>query len=120
MTKIYGMHEIELNPDVKEEDFEDFFRAEVATAPTFAGWTLRLLKGDRGIRAGKYLVLIEIENEEARNRFAPVPNESNEETQRFSEEHREILDPIFQKWATFSSTNLDENRNYTDYLVLDT
>ena len=34
------------------------------------------------------------------------------------EEHKEILDPFFQKWATISTTNLGENLNYTDYLVL--
>ncbi len=118
MTRVFGLHEIELNPGVKEEDFENFFLTEMATAPIFPGFSLRLLKGDRGARDGKYLVLIEIESVEARDRFAPAPNQSSEEADQFSEEHKEVLDPLFQKWATFSSTNFGENLNYTDYRVL--
>ena len=118
MTRVFGMHEIELNPGVKEEDFENFFLKEMATGPIFPGWGMRLLKGDRGAREGKYLVLFEIESAEARDRFAPAPNQSNEETDQFLKEHKEILDPIFEKWATFSTTDLGANLNYTDYLVL--
>jgi len=118
MTRVFGMHEIELNPGVNEEDFEDFVLNEVAKAPFYPGWSFRLLKGDRGVRKGKYLMLIDIDSVEVRDRFAPAPNQSNEETDRFLEEHKETLDPIFQKWATFSSTDLGANLNYTDYLVL--
>jgi len=119
MTRVFGMHEIELHPGVKEEDFENFFRKEMATGPIFPGWSTSLLKGDRGVREGKYLVLFEIESAEARDRFAPAPNQSNEETDQFLEKHKEILDPIFQKWATFSPTDLGANLKYTDYLVLE-
>ena len=118
MTKVFGMHEIELNPGVNEEDFENFFLKEMATGPIFPGWRIHLLKGDRGVREGKYGVLFEIESAEARDRFAPGPNQSNEETDRFLEEHKETLDPLFQKWATFSSTDFGANLNYTDYLIL--
>ncbi|MGZ9224938.1 MAG: hypothetical protein ACXW4M_05225, partial [Anaerolineales bacterium] len=114
----FGMHEIELNPGIKEEDFENFFLKEMSTAPLYPGWSMRLLKGDRGARAGKYLMLIDIESAEARDRFAPGPNQGSEETDQFQEEHKEVLDALFQKWATFSHTNFGENLNYTDYLVL--
>jgi hypothetical protein len=118
MTRVFGMHEIELNPGVQEEDFENFFLQEMATGPIFPGWRIRLLKGDRGVRKSKYLVLFEIESAEARDRFAPAPNQSNEETDQFLEKHKETMEPIFQKWATFSPTDLGANLNYTDYLVL--
>ena len=39
MTRVFGMHEIELNPGVKEEDFENFFLKEMATGPIFPGWS---------------------------------------------------------------------------------
>ena len=116
MTRVFGMHETELNSGIREEDFENYVLNELATAPTFPGWKLRLLKGDKGIREGKYLVLFEIESVETRDWFAPAPNQSNEETDRFLEEHKEILDPIFQKWDMFSST--DFAATFTDYLVL--
>jgi hypothetical protein len=118
MTRVFGMHEIELHPGVQEEDFENYFLKERATGPIFPGWHIRLLKGDRGVREGKYLVLFEIENAEARDRFAPAPDQSNEETDQFLEKHKETLEPIFQKWATFSPTDLGSNLNYTDYLGL--
>ena len=118
MTKVFGMHEIELNPGINEEDFENFFIKEMSAAPLYPGWRLRLLKGDRGAREGKYVVLIEIESVEARDRFAPAPNQGSAETDQFQEEHKEEFDAVFQKWATFSSTNFGENLNYTDYLVL--
>ena len=119
MTKVFGLHEIELNPGVKEDDFENFVLTEMANAPTYPGWSFRLLKGDRGERKGKYLALIDIESVEARDRFAPAPGQSSEETERFDEENKEIGERMWQKWATFSPTNFGENSNYTDYLVLD-
>jgi hypothetical protein len=118
MTRVFGMHEIELNPSVNEEEFENFFLQEMAPASIFPGWSIHLLKGDRGMREGKYLVLFEIESTEARDRFAPAPSQSNEATDQFLEKNKEILEPIFQKWATFSPTDLGANLNYTDYLVL--
>ena len=118
MARVFGLHEIELHPGVQEEDFEDFFAKEMATGPIFPGWRIRLLKGDRGVREGKYLVLFEIESAEARDRFAPASDQSNEETDQFLNKHRATLTPIFEKWSTFSSTDLGSNVNYTDYLVL--
>ena len=117
MTKVFGMHDIELKPGVNEEEFENFFFKEMATGPLFPGWRVHLLKGDRGERDGKYGVLFEIESAEARDRFAPAPNQSSEESDRFFEEHKE-LDHLLQKWATFSSTDFGANPNFTDYLVL--
>ena len=34
MTRVFGVHEIELNPGVKEEDFENFFLNEMAAPPS--------------------------------------------------------------------------------------
>lgn len=119
MTKVFGLHEIELNPGVKEEDFENFFLNELATAPFYPGMSLRLLKGDRGARSGKYLVMFEIDSRETRDRFSPAPHKGSEEADQFDEEHKDVWEPLFQKWATFSPTDLGQHPNYTDYLVLE-
>ena len=119
MTRVFGMHEIELNPGVNEEDFENFFLNEVAKAPLYPGWRVRLLKGDRGARKGKYLMLVDIDSVEARDRFAPAHNQGSEETTQFDEEHKDEVEPVFQKWATFSPTQIGQNSIYTDYLLLD-
>src|SRR5688500_12212605 len=119
MTRVFGLHEIELNPGVKEEDFENFFLNEVARASYYPGWSFQLLKGDRGERTGKYLMLIDIESVEARDRFAPTANQGSEEANQFDQDHQDELEPIFQKWGTFSPTQVGQNSNYTDYLVLE-
>jgi hypothetical protein len=119
MTRVFGMHEIELNPGVNEEDFENFFLNEVAKSPFYPGWSFRLLKGDRGERKGKYLMLIDIESVESRDQFAPAANQGSEEATQFDQEHKDELEPLFQKWGTFSPTQVGQNSNYTDYLLLD-
>jgi hypothetical protein len=119
MTRVFGLHEIELNPGVKEEDFENFFLNEVAKAPFYPGWGFRLLKGDRGERKGKYLMLVDIDSEEVRQRFSPAENQPSEEANQFDQEHSGELEPLFQKWATFSPTQVGQNSKYTDYIVLD-
>lgn len=118
MTRVFGMHEIELNPGVKGEDFESFFFNEVVKAPLYPGWKAQLLKGDRGERKGKYVMLIEIESVEARDRFAPAHNQGSEELDQFAEQHKDELEPVFQKWGTLSPTQVGVNSIYTDYLVL--
>ena len=62
MSTVFGLHEIELQPGVDPEEYERFFAEEIAPSPELPGWKTHLLKGDRGARAGKYLVLLEIEN----------------------------------------------------------
>jgi hypothetical protein len=119
MARVFGLHEIELNPGVNEEDFENFFLNEVTKAAFYPGWKVRLLKGDRGARKGKYLMLVDIESLEARERFSPTPNEASEEANQFDQEHKDELEPVFQKWATFSPTQIGQNSIYTDYLVLE-
>jgi hypothetical protein len=120
MARVFGLHEIELNPGVNEEDFEKFFLNEVAKAPFYPGWRARLLKGDRGARKGKYLMLIDIEDVAARDRFAPADDHGSEEADQFDQQHKDEMEPLFQKWGTFSPIQPGQNSIYTDYLVLDT
>jgi hypothetical protein len=67
MPTVYGLHEIELQPGVEPDEYERFFAEELAS-PELPGWKVHLLKGDRGARAGKCLVPLEIESPEARDR----------------------------------------------------
>ena len=71
MPKLFGLHEIELQPGVEPDEYERFFAEEVAPTVELQGWKTHLLRGDRGERAGKYLVLLEIESLEARDRYCP-------------------------------------------------
>jgi hypothetical protein len=53
MARVVGLHEIELRPEADPVEFERV-AAEVVSLPMFEGWTTRLLKGERGVRAGRY------------------------------------------------------------------
>jgi hypothetical protein len=70
MARVVGLHEIELRPEADPVEFERV-AAEVVSLPMFEGWTTRLLKGERGVRAGKYLLVFEIVDTEARDRYFP-------------------------------------------------
>lgn len=111
MSKVFGMHMIALRPGVKAEDFEKFVIEEAYPLLSLEGPKVYLLKGDRGDREGKYLVMYEFERVEARDQLFPSPGEMSEEAQQFFEP----LAPVFEKWETFA-TPLDTI--YTDYIVV--
>ena len=97
MPKVFGLHEIELQPGIEPEEYERVFAEEIASSFTLPGWKTHLLKGERGTRDGKYLVLLEIESLEARDRYFPRPGEESEEFTRFFEQHPEAA-AAFEKW----------------------
>ena len=116
MPTVYGLHEIELQPGVEPEEYERFFAEELAPSPMVPGWRVHLLKGDRGARAGKFLVLLEIESLEARYRYFPRPGEESEEFTRFLEQHPETA-AAMEKWERYSTIH-SENDITTDYVAV--
>ena len=119
MSKVYGIHAIEVHPGIDEESFVSFFNNEWNSFYENSDWKLTLLKGDRGQRAGQYAVMYEISSREVRDRDVPIPNQLSEQDQRWYEEHREQVDELAKKWASFSPTDLATHLEYTDYLVLE-
>lgn len=117
MAKVFGMHMIGLRPGVKGEDFEKFFREKVLPVPIFSGWKWYLLKGDRGDREGKYVVMVEIESVEARNRYAPTPDGSTDEAKKFMEDHKEAFASMLTEWEKLAS-GIGAPTIYTDYVVV--
>ena len=116
MPKVFGMHEIELQPGVEPEDYERFFAEELAPTLKLPGWKTHLLRGDRGARGGKYLVLHEIESLDARDRYFPGPGEQSEEFTRFLEQHPETA-AAMEKWEGYSTIH-SENDTTTDYVAV--
>src|SRR5690349_19526911 len=86
MAKVFSLHEVELRPGVDPAELERVFAAEVAPSLPLPGFKARLLKGDRGVRAGKIHLLYEMD-EETRARYFPIPEEFSEELRRFMEQH---------------------------------
>lgn len=111
MARLVCIHEIELVEGADEAEYERLF-AEVV-GPELPGWRTRLLKGDRGVRAGRYAILYEIEDTEARDRFFPSLDEASEELDRFLADHPEAA----ASWQRAQS--LQTGREVTtDYLVV--
>jgi hypothetical protein len=82
MAKVFGVHPFSLKYGVKPEDFERFVKEEVPQLPALEGVTLYILKGDRGDRGGKYLMLIETESVELRDRYWPTPDTISDEANK--------------------------------------
>jgi hypothetical protein len=114
MAKLFGMHEIELHSGVKPEDFERFVVEEVNRSQPLPGVVGHMLKGDRGDREGKYLLMLEFESKELRDRFFPSPDQVSEEAQRYMEPTRAMA----EKWATLASAP-GTTEIYTDYVVVE-
>ena len=114
MTKVFALHEVELRPGVSAEEFETFFATEIGSGPIYPGWWAQLLKADRGQRAGKYLVIFEIESVEVRDRYFPTAGERSEEAWQFTHQHPEIA-AMFEKWSTLTSP---PGEVYSDYIVV--
>jgi hypothetical protein len=38
MPKVFGLHEIELQPEVEPEEYERLFAEEIAPTPLLPGW----------------------------------------------------------------------------------
>ncbi len=81
--------------------------------PTMEGWNVHVLRGDRGVREGKFAVLFEIESEGARNRYFPTEEHDSEEFKRFLGQHPEMA-AVLEKGSSYEA-----GEQTTDYRVLD-
>ena len=112
MARVLSLHEIELRPGVDPAEFEQVFAAEVASFRTLPGFKASLLKGDRGARAGKIHLLLEMD-EETRARYFPIPDEFSEELRRFMEQHPDTA----AAWDKMNALRVERD-TYTDYVVV--
>ena len=116
MAKVLGMHTVELKPGVNEQEFEEFIKREVF--PIYRkvpGQTIQLLKGDRGVRSGKYLLLIELESMERRDHIYPAVGDE----WGVAEDVLQLVgnvDAIWEKFASFAQEFPDPG--FTDYVIV--
>lgn len=116
MAKVLGMHTLELKPGCDANEFEQFVIEEVV--PVYRkvpGQTVHLLKGDRGERAGKYLLLIELESVERRDHIYPLV----EEGWGIAEDVQQLvgnIDPLLQRMYSYVEQFPDDN--FTDFVML--
>ena len=109
MPKVYGIREIELRPDADPDEYERFCRDELLPRMSLDGWTIRLLRGDRGLRDGKFAWLFEIESKDLRDRYFPAHDQLSEEMAQWFEQHPEA-------WTAFQPGTFVAAEQDTDYL----
>ncbi|WP_297691168.1 hypothetical protein [uncultured Eudoraea sp.] len=74
--QVYAIHEIELKAETDTEKFESLVLNKIAPIyDKMEGQKLILVKGDRGIRAGKYSILLTFTSIEDRDRIYPPSGE---------------------------------------------
>jgi hypothetical protein len=86
MAKLYSIRELELNSGVEPETFEQFVREEWACLPPFPGLRQRILRGERGVRAGKYLFVMEWDSIERWLEVVPREGQSSEEFRQWRQQ----------------------------------
>jgi hypothetical protein len=112
MAKVYSLHMIALKAGASGSDFERFFREEIKRLPGPSGLTMRLLRGDRGDREGKYLVMFEFESVERRDQLFP---EAGPAARQMSGEVMQWMGsagPSLAKWNEYTTAF---DAIYTDY-----
>ena len=98
MGKVYGLHTLQLNPGITGEDFERFAANNIKQWPRLPGWRTALLKGDRGDEVGQYLVLVELESIDARDRVSPTGRmEDTEEGRQWVA----AVGPLMEEWRQY-------------------
>ena len=125
LAKLYGVHTIVLKPGVSADEFERFVREEWR-APNLPGITVSILKGDRGERAGAYVMLFEFEDAAVRDRYWPPSGGENasQEWQRVrhrafgTPEQRRVMERLNALTAGIDEADGVPLGPYTDWLVI--
>jgi hypothetical protein len=112
MPKVFVTNAIALRPGVQADEFERFVREEINASPWPDGIHVSLLKGDRGDREGKYLVLLQFDSVERRDWASPAIGQ-------LSAEYLQMIEPkmaALEKWGTLASGPLAAT--FTEYVVV--
>lgn len=108
MPRVYGIHEVMIHPDFTNQDFEKYVAEVLPKVVQPAGSSMWVLKGNRGDRQGRYIVVNEFDSVEVQERLWPGNLASNEMKawQAKNAEH-------VRKWNAFF-----EHSIYTDYIEM--
>jgi hypothetical protein len=113
MAKVMEMHTFELKPGTQEKTFEEFVIQDLF--PIYRkvpGQTVHLLKGDRGERVEKYLLLVEVESVERRDQIYPPEGQDG-----YPEEIQALVGNVDAAWDKFFQF-VDPETSYTSYVML--
>jgi hypothetical protein len=112
MSKVYGLHMVELYPGVTDDQFEIFVLTKFLPGLGglgVPGVEFHLLKADRGEREGKFLFMMVFDSLETRDRYFPGHNQPSAELLAIIKP----LQALSQIWDRLSE------REKTDYVLLE-
>ena len=115
MAKVFGIHQIELKADANAAEFEQFVRDEYNALPSYPGWQVFIVKGDRGDNVGKYLYIFEIESVETRDRDVPGDGTFSPELQQWLA----ATAALDEKLNSFLVKGVGVETPFTDYVVVE-
>jgi len=115
MSKIYSIHTLELRDGVTPAEFEAFVHDELPAVVAWTGWTFSLLKGNRGERTGKYLLLAEVCDIRTRDKYFAEDDHITTASLKHAERFPDTME-IIDKFHTYVNGFGDI---YTDYSVLE-
>jgi hypothetical protein len=107
MGKVIGILPVRLKPGVSQEEFERFTREVVYPATQRSDISFSLLKGERGPRAGQYVLMAEISDIAARDAYWPHIDEPSPAGQQ-------LLGDWAEQWFAF----VEHEDATTDYVVI--
>ena len=108
MAKVFGMHALEVKPDVPEDQVEAFLLNEVLPAWKLKGETFYLLKGIMGERTNKYFGVHVWDDQETFEHYYPP-------TGGVDPEYWAQIQEVFAKMQELVVV---PDPHYTDYIVL--
>jgi len=108
---VLSIREFELKPAVKAEEFEGFVRREMAgvAGTDAAGMKVHILKGDRGARKGRYILIWEFDSAATRNLY--FPREGGAASPAYQQVWKRMR-AVMDKFSTY----VKETPAYTDYV----
>lgn len=116
MTKVLSLHTFELKPGCDATQFEEFVLRDIL--PVYRkvpGQTAQLIKGDRGERTGKYLLLVELQSVERRDDIYP-PEGADRSIAHDVHEFLQEIGPLWDTFFTFAE--ISSGLEFTDYVML--
>lgn len=112
---VLGWHhmDLKLNPDVTMNQYLDFLAEKYIPEleEAMQGWTIYMLKGDRGLYENEYTWMYWIESVEERDRYAP--RESDEMTEARRKAIEKIM-PLYEELQQLGTGTSD----FTDWVIL--
>jgi len=109
--KVLAIHELKMKSGVDEKSFETFVMSEIAPLyRQIEGQDLFLVKGDEGIRAGQYSIIITFTSlEELKSTYLPDGS--------ISEEFEKILEGSDELWNSFElMADGFDGKEFTNYV----